>query len=163
MVPFSVLTNTAAPAISLRKKLVEDNSLAAVVELPSGVFRPYTDVRTALLLWDRNRQNAPVLMMRAQNDGYSLDDRREPIPDNDLPVLLDILKTSAPQRASKYVKPISVSELRQHNYVLSPSRFLEHIAPPRAKEMALVDALGGAVKSASHLRSVLKRIEELTQ
>lgn len=165
VVPFSVLTSPARPAVCLRQKLVEKNSLTAVIELPSGVFRPYTDVRTALLLWGRSRPKSTVLMMRAKNDGYSLDERREPIPDNDLPMLLGILKSNGSARMSgqSHARSITVAELRRYDYALNPSRFLEHGRAVLKRETSLTDALGGAVKSASRLRSVLQRIEELTQ
>ena len=81
VVPFSVVTTKVGPARSLRQRLVDQHNLHAVVELPAGVFRPYTDVRTCLLLWGR-KTKGHVLMLRARSDGYSLDDRRRPVSDN---------------------------------------------------------------------------------
>ena len=91
VVPFSVVTTKSGPARYLRQQLVDQHSLKAVVELPAGVFRPYTDVRTCLLLWGR-RTSDHVLMLRARSDGYSLDDQRRPVSDNDLPLLLRAVK-----------------------------------------------------------------------
>ena len=163
VVPFSVLTSTASAATRLRERLVEENALTAVIELPSGVFRPYTDVRTALLLWTRARPQSTVLMMRARQDGYSLDERREPIADNDLPALLKIVRSRTPCGLPGSARQVSVSELRQTGYVLNPSRFLETTAPAVASDVSLTHALSGTVQSASRLRGILQRIEEIIQ
>ncbi len=73
----------------LRKKLVE-NSLAAVISLPSGIFKPYSGVTTSILILDNEFSSKSDLIYfgKISNDGFSLGDKREPISANDLPEIL---------------------------------------------------------------------------
>lgn len=88
IVPQGVLFGSSKAHQSLRKTLVEDNQLEAVINLPSGVFKPYAGVATAILSFTKGGQTDEVWFYDLQNDGYSLDDKRNPIKDNDLPHLL---------------------------------------------------------------------------
>ncbi|EHA8895043.1 SAM-dependent DNA methyltransferase [Salmonella enterica subsp. enterica] len=88
IVPQGVLFGSSKAHQSLRKTLVEDNQLEAVINLPSGVFKPYAGVATAILIFTKGGQTDEVWFYDLQNDGYSLDDKRNPIKDNDLPHLL---------------------------------------------------------------------------
>ncbi|EFL9580351.1 N-6 DNA methylase [Escherichia coli] len=88
IVPQGVLFGSGKAHQSLRKTLVEDNQLEAVINLPSGVFKPYAGVATAILIFTKGGQTDEVWFYDLQNDGYSLDDKRNPIKDNDLPHLL---------------------------------------------------------------------------
>ena len=74
----------------LRKKLVE-SSLAAVISMPSGIFKPYSGVTTSILILDKRFSSKSdfVYFGKVSNDGFSLGDKREPISANDLP---DIFK-----------------------------------------------------------------------
>ena len=74
----------------LRRILVEDQKLDAVVKLPSGVFRPYAGVSTAILLFTKTNCGGTdhVWFYDVQADGFSLDDKRTPIEANDLPDVL---------------------------------------------------------------------------
>lgn len=74
----------------LRKKLVE-SSLAAVISLPSGIFKPYSGVTTSILILDKEFSSKSELVYfgKVSNDGFSLGDKREPISANDLPEMLD--------------------------------------------------------------------------
>ena len=67
---------------------MENNQLEAVINLPSGVFKPYAGVATAILIFTKGGQTDEVWFYDLHNDGYSLDDKRNPIKDNDLPHLL---------------------------------------------------------------------------
>ncbi|WP_336194108.1 type I restriction-modification system subunit M [Providencia stuartii] len=88
IVPQGVLFGSSKAHQSLRKTLVEDNQLEAVINLPSGVFKPYAGVATAILIFTKGGQTDNVWFYDLQNDGYSLDDKRNPINDNDLPHLI---------------------------------------------------------------------------
>ena len=73
----------------LRKKLVE-SSLAAVISMPSGIFKPYSGVTTSILILDKGFSSKSDLVYfgKVSNDGFSLGDKREPISANDLPEIL---------------------------------------------------------------------------
>jgi type I restriction enzyme M protein len=76
IVPQGVLFGSSKAHQSLRKTLVEDNQLEAVINLPSGVFKPYAGVATAILIFTKGGQTDEVWFYDLQNDGYSLDDKR---------------------------------------------------------------------------------------
>lgn len=121
VVPTGVLTSHSGAALWVRRRLVEANRLRAVVELPGGVFRPYTGVKTALLFWSNERSGVDVLMVRVANDGYSLDDRREQLERSDLPDALRLLNGGKSELPHARVPP---STLAAAKYNLSPSRYI---------------------------------------
>lgn len=86
IVPEGVLTRTDRSHVALRKMLIED-WLLAVVSLPAGVFKPYSAVKTSVLVLDGAlcRQSDVIGFFSADNDGFDLGDQRTPISDNDLP------------------------------------------------------------------------------
>ncbi|MGN6607787.1 MAG: type I restriction-modification system subunit M [Jatrophihabitans sp.] len=87
IVPDGVLFGSSMAHRQLRKSLVEDHQLQGVVKLPSGVFRPYAGVSTAILLFTKTGVGGTdqVWFYDVRADGYSLDDKRNPVEANDLP------------------------------------------------------------------------------
>jgi len=90
IVPDGVLFGSSKAHKDLRKILVEDQKLDAVVKLPSGVFRPYAGVSTAILFFSKTNSGGTddVWFYDVRADGYSLDDKRSPVEANDLPDVL---------------------------------------------------------------------------
>ena len=90
IVPDGVLFGSSKAHKDLRRILVEDQKLDAVVKLPSGVFRPYAGVSTAILFFTKTNSGGTdeVWFYDVQADGYSLDDKRNPVEANDLPDVL---------------------------------------------------------------------------
>jgi type I restriction enzyme M protein len=72
----------------LRQALLEQNQLEGIVSLPSGVFKPYAGVSTAILIFTKGGVTERVWFYDVQADGYSLDDKRTPIAANDLPTVV---------------------------------------------------------------------------
>lgn len=123
IVPMGVLTGSSRSAQWVRELLVKGNSLQAVIELPSGVFRPYTDVKTGILIWERKMPSNQIKMIRIENDGYSLDSRRVRVDRNDIPYALDLLNSkAAPSIPSAEV---TIDEIVSAKYNLSPSRYID--------------------------------------
>lgn len=93
IVPEGIVFQSANAYKELRKKLVEENYLYAVVSLPSGIFQPYSGVKTSILLLDRQlaKKTDKVLFVEIQNDGYDLGAQRREIDKNDLPKALEII------------------------------------------------------------------------
>ncbi len=85
IVPDGVLFGSSKAHQQLRKMLVENNQLEAVISLPSGVFKPYAGVSTAIIIFTKGGSTDHVWFYDVQADGFSLDDKRTPIKDNDLP------------------------------------------------------------------------------
>src|SRR5215218_4482150 len=90
IVPDGVLFGSSKAHKELRRVLVEDQKLDAVVSLPSGVFRPYAGVSTAILFFTKTNSGGTddVWFYDVRADGFSLDDKRNPVPANDLPNVL---------------------------------------------------------------------------
>ncbi|MCB0931674.1 MAG: SAM-dependent DNA methyltransferase [Mycobacterium sp.] len=90
IVPDGVLFGSSKAHKDLRRTLVEDQKLDGIVKLPSGVFRPYAGVSTAILLFTKTNSGGTdeVWFYDVQADGYSLDDKRNPVEANDLPDVL---------------------------------------------------------------------------
>jgi len=75
--------------VELRKKLVEENRLDGVVSMPSGVFKPYAGVSTAVLLFTRGAKTDRIWFYDMAHDGFSLDDKRQLVTENDIPDILE--------------------------------------------------------------------------
>ena len=90
IVPDGVLFGSSNAHKALRKMLVEDHKLDAVVKLPSGTFKPYTGVSTAILFFTKTSSGGTdhVWFYDVRADGFTLDDKRTPIEANDLPDVL---------------------------------------------------------------------------
>jgi type I restriction enzyme M protein len=86
IVPNGIVATTQNAYVKLRRFLVED-SLVAVVSLPAGVFKPYSGVKTSILLLDKKlaRQTKEILFLKITADGFDLGDQRREIEANDLP------------------------------------------------------------------------------
>lgn len=94
VVPEGIIFQSATAYKTLRKLMVEENYLYAVVSLPSGVFNPYAGVKTSILFFDRElaKQTKDILFVKVDKDGYDLGAQRRPIKDNDLPEALRLLQ-----------------------------------------------------------------------
>ncbi|MDD5032696.1 MAG: N-6 DNA methylase [Candidatus Pacebacteria bacterium] len=93
IVPEAIIFQVAGAYKQLRKLLVEDG-LYAVVSLPSGVFNPYSGVRTSILFFDNqlSKQSNEVLFIKVLNDGFDLGAQRRPVDRNDLPHAIEVLQ-----------------------------------------------------------------------
>lgn len=88
IVPDGVLFGSSNAHQQLRQSLIENNQLEGIVSLPSGVFKPYAGVSTAILLFTKGGTTEQVWFYDVQADGYSLDDKRTPQEANDLPQVI---------------------------------------------------------------------------
>jgi type I restriction enzyme M protein len=87
IVPDGVLFGSSNAHRDLRKLLVDENQLEAVISMPAGVFKPYAGVSTAILIFTKGGKTERVWFYKMESDGFSLDDKREKIGDGlgDLP------------------------------------------------------------------------------
>ena len=88
IVPQGVLTGSSNAHKAIRKTLLEQNTLEAVIDLPSGAFNPYSGVSTAILIFKKGEATKSVWFYKVSADGFTLNANRNPIADNDLPDLL---------------------------------------------------------------------------
>ena len=165
IVPDGVLFGSSIAHQALRKMLIEENQLDAVISLPSGVFRPYAGVSTAILVFTKGGKTNEVFFYDVEADGFSLDDKRDPIEVNDLPDALERWKkrdhTRDIVRTAKWFV-VAATEIAEKKYDLSLNRYKETVnreerhEPPRAildrmkrLETEIVvglDQLGGMLK-----------------
>ena len=89
IVPDGVLFGSSRAHVGLRKRLVEEHRLDGVVSMPGGVFKPYAGVSTAVLLFTKNATTDRIWYYDMAHDGFSLDDKRQPTPENDIPDILE--------------------------------------------------------------------------
>ena len=131
IVPDGVLFGSSKAHSVLRKMLVDENQLEAVISLPSGVFKPYAGVSTAIIVFTKGGRTEHVFYYDVLADGFSLDDKREPLPDND--DLNDMLKQWQIRKAGNNIDRtqkhffISAEEIRENQYDLSINRYKEPV------------------------------------
>ena len=89
VVPEGVLFGSTGAHRELRRKLVENNTVEAVLSLPGGVFNPYAGVKTSVLVFCKGGTTDRVMFLHADNDGFKLDANHDrPIEEDDLPGLV---------------------------------------------------------------------------
>ena len=136
IVPEGIVFQSANAYKELRKKLIDENYLYAVVSLPSGVFNPYSGVKTSILFIDRQlaKKTDKILFVEVQNDGFDLGAQRREIDNNDLPKVLDYInqwQTAINTQTeytiqSKLLTVVEKSKLAEGGeYNLTPSRYKE--------------------------------------
>jgi type I restriction enzyme M protein len=132
IVPDGVLFGSSKAHVALRQYLIDENQLEAVISLPSGVFKPYAGVSTAILIFTKGGQTDNVLFFDVQADGFTLDDKRQPIDANDLPdVLIQFQqwRTSQNELSDRTAKvfTVPVTDIRANKYDLSLNRYKENV------------------------------------
>lgn len=93
--PDGVLFGSSRAHVALRRKLVEENRLDGVVSMPGGVFKPYAGVSTAVLFFTRGAKTDQIWFYDMSADGFSLDDKRTPTAENDIPNILECWRSRA--------------------------------------------------------------------
>ncbi len=90
IVPDGVLFGSSTAHKAIRKELVEGNRLEAVISMPSGVFKPYAGVSTGILIFTKTGHGGTdkVWFYDMTSDGFSLDDKRTPVAENDIPDII---------------------------------------------------------------------------
>ena len=132
IVPDGVLFGSSKAHVQLRQHLIENNQLEAVISLPSGVFKPYAGVSTAIIIFAKGGKTEHVFFYDVQSDGFTLDDKRNKIGNGkgDLPdVQVKYLewcdgKGDFSDRTAKAFE-VSVDEIRAQSYDLSINRYLQ--------------------------------------
>ena len=127
IVPEGVIFQSGRAYKELRKNLVNDG-LCAVVSLPSGVFNPYSGVKTSILFFDNEiaKKTKEILFIKINQDGFNLGAQRRPIEKNDLPKALEILKKwkvgeKIENDLASYVNKSKIAE--NDDYNLSSDRY----------------------------------------
>lgn len=131
IVPEGVLFGSSKAHKELRRTLVEDQKLDGIVKLPSGVFRPYAGVSTAILLFTKTNSGGTenVWFYDVTADGFSLDDKRNPVDANDLPDALSrwVVRESSELERARTEQSFCVpkDDIVAQGYDLSLNRYKE--------------------------------------
>jgi len=131
IVPQGVLFGSGRAFVEARKLLIEKSELKAVVAMPSGVFKPYAGVSTAILVFTKGGETGKVWFYNMESDGYSLDDKRTPLEGNgDLQDIVAKFNARNPEkdtdrRGECFFVP--KEEIAAEKYDLSISRYREEV------------------------------------
>ena len=128
IVPDGVLFGSSKAHRSIRHELVENQQLQAVISMPSGVFKPYAGVSTAILIFTKTNaggtENVWFYDMKA--DGYSLDDKRTEVKENDIPDIINRfrnLDAEAERQRTEKSFFVPKDEIVENGYDLSINKY----------------------------------------
>ena len=130
IVPDGVLFGNSSGHKAIRKELIDKQRLQAVISMPSGVFKPYAGVSTAILVFTKTNAGGTdkVWFYDMKADGFSLDDKRTPIADNDIPdVVARFHNLEAEEIRTRKEQSflVPVDEIRANDYDLSINKYKE--------------------------------------
>lgn len=177
IVPDGVLFGSSTAHKAIRKAIIEDNKLEAVISMPSGVFKPYAGVSTAILIFTKTEHGGTdnVWFYDMKADGFSLDDKRAPVAENDIPDIIARFKSiknvgdndlGVPHDESKRERTeqsffVPKKEIAENDYDLSINKYkkTEYVPveyPPTSDIMAELDKIEMEIgKEMEELRALL--------
>lgn len=130
IVPSGVIQNSGKAFEAVRKLIMDKAELKAVIAVPSGAFKPYAGVSTAILIFTKGGETNNVWFYDMQADGYTLDDKRNKITESDLPDIVQRYKSrDAKKDSDRKLKYFIVpkKEIVENNYDLNLSTYKEEV------------------------------------
>ena len=165
IVPDGVLFGSSKAHKSIRKELIENHQLKAVISMPSGVFKPYAGVSTAVLVFVKTGAGGTdnVWFYDMKADGFSLDDKRLEVAENDIPDIISRFHNLDGEKDRERTEQsffVPKQEIADNDYDLSINKYkkTEYVAveyPPTSEIMAELDGLY------KELGGVLSKLEEM--
>jgi type I restriction enzyme M protein len=157
IVPQGVLFGSSKAHVGVRKELVEKQKLVGVISMPSGVFKPYSGVATAILIFTKTDHGGTdnVWFYNMEADGFSLDDKREVVKENDIPDVIAKFKARDPKKQNDRKAKcffVTKDEIVANNYDLSFNKYreVEYVAeefPPTSELFEKIEQLNKAFAS----------------
>ncbi len=147
IVPDGVLFGSSNAHVEIRKLLIEGNRLDGVVSMPSGVFRPYAGVSSAVLLFTKGAATERIWYYDMEHDGFSLDDKRQRVAENDIADLLDCWQQRHDPKFQKQ-RAARLAELQKQIAPLKQDRLAHHEIIHRLKFEEVVAKEADAARSA---------------
>ena len=128
IVPDGVLFGSSTAHKDIRRALIEENRLEAVISMPSGVFKPYAGVSTGILIFTKTGHGGTdkVWFYDMTADGYSLDDKRSPVAENDIPDIIARFRNLAGENDRKRTEKsflVPKEEIVGNDYDLSINKY----------------------------------------
>lgn len=164
IVPDGVLFGTSKAHIDIRKILIDNCKLEGIISMPSGVFKPYAGVSTAVVVFQKGGITDKVWFYDMEADGFTLDDKRSKTDKNDIPDILEKWKNkdSHPElvSASKKFISVDVKEIRENKYDLSISRYkpIEYEEAVYEKPDVIMEKV---LKYEAEIESEIKQIKKM--
>ena len=165
IVPDGVLFGSSKAHKDIRRQLIEENRLEAVISMPSGVFKPYAGVSTGILIFTKTGHGGTdkVWFYDMEADGYSLDDKRNPIKENDIPDIIERfhnLEKEADRVRTEKSFFVPKDEIIKNDYDLSINKYkeIEYVPveyPPTEEILEEINKLE------SEIQINLKELEEM--
>ena len=158
IVPDGVLFGSSTAHKAIRRALIEENRLEAVISMPSGVFKPYAGVSTGILIFTKTGHGGTdkVWFYDMKADGFSLDDKRAPVAENDIPDIIARfrnLEGEADRQRTEQSFFVPKDEIVGNDYDLSINKYkqteykpVEY--PPTSEIMAQLRVLEGEIQTA---------------
>ena len=130
IVPDGVLFGNSTGHKAVRRELIDHQRLQAVISMPSGVFQPYSGVSTAILIFTKTNAGGTdkVWFYDMKADGFSLDQKRDPVTQNDIPDVIARyrnLEAEADRSRKEQSFVVPVEEIRANDYDLSINKYKE--------------------------------------
>ena len=167
IVPDGVLFGSSNAHKAIRKEIIENHKLEAIISMPSGVFKPYAGVSTAIMIFTKTTQGGTdkVWFYDMTADGFSLDDQRQPVKENDIP---DIIKrfnnreSEEEQNRKRTEKSFFVTkeEIVENDYDLSINKYKEIVIEKKEYEKPEV-ILKRVIDMEDEIQQKLKELEEM--
>lgn len=167
IVPDGVLFGSSNAHKQIRKTLIENNRLEAVISMPSGVFKPYAGVSTGILIFTKTGHGGTdkVWFYDMKADGYSLDDKRTVVKENDIPDIIDRFNNLDKEEERNRTEQsffVDKEEIVENDYDLSINKYKEVIYekieyPPTSEILADIESLNKEIeKNLEELKALLK-------
>ena len=167
IVPDGVLFGSSSAHKAIRKELVERHQLRAVISMPSGVFKPYAGVSTAVLVFTKTGAGGTdqVWFYDMKADGFTLDDKRSPVAENDIPDIVERfhhLEQEADRKRTEQSFLVPKEEIVENGYDLSINKYkkTEYVAVEYPSSEEIMDKLDTLEKQIAaeliELRDMLK-------
>ncbi len=121
IVPEGVLFGASSAHRGVRRTLIEEHQLEAVISMPSGVFRPYAGVSTAVLIFTKGGSTDKIWFYDMEHDGFSLDDKRNEVSENDIPDILTCWRARS-EKSFADARQSRMAKLRQEMAPLKSER-----------------------------------------
>lgn len=167
IVPDGVLFGSSNAHKAIRKEIIEKHKLEAIISMPSGVFKPYAGVSTAIMIFTKTGDGGTdkVWFYDMTADGFSLDDQRQPIKENDIPDIIQRFNnrnSKEEQERARTEKSFFVSkeEIVENDYDLSINKYKEIIVEKKEYEAPKV-ILKRVIDMENELQQKLKELEEM--
>lgn len=167
IVPDGVLFGSSKAHKDIRKEIIENQRLEAVISMPSGVFKPYAGVSTAILIFTKTEHGGTdnVWFYDMTADSFSLDDKRTPVAENDIPDIIERFKNLDKEKDRKRIDKsfmVPKQDIVDNDYDLSINKYkeIEYVAvqyPPTSEIMANIRELEISInKEMDELERLLK-------